>query len=87
MRSSTCDETENFRLIVTPSTFTCSILQISGTAGGEMVCFRLLFGRSKTISKDLTRFSYKLFALDDASMCSTLAVHVLSLAQVDSVLL
>ena len=44
-----------------------------------MVCFRLLLGRSKTISKDLARFSCNLFALDHASMYSTSAVQVLAL--------
>jgi len=33
-----------------------------------MVCFRLLLGRSKTISKDFTLFSCKLFALDHGSV-------------------
>ena len=44
-----------------------------------MVRFRLLFGRTKTISEDLARFSCKLLTVDHESICSISELQVLAL--------
>ena len=80
LRFSTCKFTVTLKPETdTYSAFTCWTLQIPGTAGGGVVYFRSLPGRSKMLFKDLARFSCKLFVLNFASMCSTSAVQVLAL--------
>ena len=68
---STCFETENFRLIVTPSTLISSTRTKPEIVRGGICTALLLLGRTKIISADFAWFNFKLLWL---AHLSTLAI-------------
>ena len=69
-RLSTCCETENLRLTVTPSALIVSTRWKPGTAGDGISVARLQRGETKTISTDFARFNARLLFMAQSSTCA-----------------
>jgi len=68
-------EVENFLLIVTPSALMNLMRAKPGTAGGGIDTATLLFGRTKTISADVSQLSLRLLLSAQLSMLAFSAGH------------